>query len=187
MRKFAIALTLVLSATAPATAADDLAKLKAEGADLIKSYGGSLQKALQGAVQAGGPVKAIEVCSQKAPEVAAELSKNGWTIGRTSQRIRNAASLPDSYEQTALANFLVRLSDGEKPDTLVKAEFVTEGGRKMFRMIKAIPVNDLCLNCHGTDLKPEVKDALAKAYPADIATGFKAGDIRGVFTLKKQL
>lgn len=187
MRKTLAALTLLLAATGPAAAADDVAKLKAEGAEMIKTYAGTLQKALQSAVQAGGPIKAIEVCNVKSPEVAAELSKNGWTIGRTSQRIRNPQSLPDAYETAALANFLVRLSDGEKPDTLVKAEIVTENGQKMFRMVKAIPVNDVCLTCHGTDIKPPVQEALGKLYPSDIATGFKAGDIRGIFTLKKAL
>lgn len=186
MRRFA-AVTLTLLLATPAAAADDVAKLKAEGAEMIKTYAGTLQKALQSAVQAGGPVKAIEVCKEKSPEIAAELSKNGWTIGRTSHRVRNPRSLPDSYEQTALANFLVRLEGGETPDTLVKAEIVGEGGAKTFRMVKAMPVNDLCLTCHGTELKPEVKAALDKMYPSDTATGFKAGDIRGIFTLKKTL
>ena len=187
MRKTFAALTLLLASTGSAAAADDMAKLKADGANLIKTYAGTLQKALQSAVQGGGPVKAIEVCSVTSPEVAADLSKNGWTISRTSQRIRNPKSLPDAYEQAALVDFLVRLDGGEKPETLVKAEIVTENGQKMFRMVKAIPVNDVCLTCHGTDLKPPVQDALGKLYPSDIATGFKAGDIRGIFTVKKAL
>lgn len=187
MRRPLAALALMLAITAPAAAADDLTKLKADGAGLIKAYADTLQKALQGAVQSGGPVKAIEVCSVTAPEVAAGLSKDGWTIGRTSQRIRNPNSLPDAYETAALSNFLARLADGEKPETLIKAEIVTENGRKMFRMVKAIPVGDVCLTCHGTDIKPPVKEALSKLYPSDIATGFKAGDIRGIFTVKKAL
>lgn len=186
MRFFATAAIALLLAT-PAAAADDMAKLKGEGAELIKTYAGTLQGALKSAMEAGGPVKAISVCAEMAPQIAADLSKNGWTIGRTSHRIRNPQSLPDAYEQTVLASFLDRLSAGEKPDTLVKAEIVTEAGKKTFRMVKAIPVADVCLTCHGGTLKPEVKDALAKTYPADIATGFKAGDIRGIFTLKKAL
>lgn len=187
MRTIAAALALLIAASGTAAAADNVAKLKAEGASLIKSYAGTMQNALQSAMKAGGPVTAIEVCSQQAPGIAANLSTNGWTVGRTSHRIRNLNALPDDYEKSALANFLVRLEAGEKADTLVKAEIVSEGGKKVFRMVKAIPVADVCLNCHGSDLKPPVKEALGRLYPSDIATGFKAGDIRGIFTLKKQL
>lgn len=188
MRMTTLATLAALLAAAPAAqAADDIAKLKGDAANLIKAYAGTLQTALQSAMKEGGPVKAIEVCKDVAPHVAADLSKDGWTIGRTSQRVRNPASLPDAYEQAALANFLVRLDDGEKPDTLAKAEIVTENGHKTFRMVKAIPVAEVCLTCHGTDIKPPVQDALDKLYPSDTATGFKPGDIRGIFTVKKAL
>jgi hypothetical protein len=187
MRPIAIAALTVLLAAAPAHAAEDMAKLKGDAANLIKTYAGTLQTALQTAMKDGGPVKAIEVCKEIAPHVAADLSKDGWTIGRTSQRVRNPNALPDAYEQAALANFLVRLEAGEKPDTLVKAEVVSENGGKTFRLVKAIPVAEVCLTCHGTDIKPPVQDALNKLYPSDIATGFKPGDIRGIFTVKKAL
>ena len=39
----------------------------------------------------------------------------------------------------------------------------------------------MCLTCHGNELSAEVRGALAEHYPADQATGFAAGDLRGVF------
>ena len=39
----------------------------------------------------------------------------------------------------------------------------------------------LCLTCHGTELDPAIAAQIAASYPADEATGFAAGDFRGVF------
>jgi len=48
-------------------------------------------------------------------------------------------------------------------------------------VLRPIGTADTCTHCHGTpsSLGPEVRDVLAKAYPADRATGFAAGDLRG--------
>jgi hypothetical protein len=50
-------------------------------------------------------------------------------------------------------------------------------------VIAPIPTQPLCLTCHGdpATFSPELKEALAVHYPNDQATGFKAGDLRGVF------
>jgi hypothetical protein len=50
-------------------------------------------------------------------------------------------------------------------------------------VIAPIPTLPLCLTCHGDpkSFSPELKEALGKHYPADQATGFKDGDLRGVF------
>ncbi len=44
--------------------------------------------------------------------------------------------------------------------------------------------NPLCLQCHGTpnqDIAPETLAAIQKLYPGDKATGFKLGDLRGLW------
>ena len=43
-------------------------------------------------------------------------------------------------------------------------------------------LGDLCLQCHGKPelMALEVKEALAEKYPGDLATGYEAGDFRGV-------
>lgn len=185
MFKRTILAALLLSAPA---AAQELDGLKAEGAKLIKTYADSLKDELSAALQAGGPSRAIEVCRAQAPAIAAKVSaESGWTVRRTSHRIRNAASAPDAYESRVLDEFLARLAKGEGPASLMRAEVVDEGGGKVFRLVKAIPIQDMCLDCHGTQIDPWVRDRLRAAYPDDAATGFKLGDIRGVFSLKKPL
>ena len=55
--------------------------------------------------------------------------------------------------------------------------------------MKAIPVQPLCLTCHGTDemIAPEVAQRLQSDYPHDRARGYTVGQIRGAVTIKRPL
>jgi hypothetical protein len=44
-----------------------------------------------------------------------------------------------------------------------------------------------CLKCHGTDIDPAVAAKLDALYPKDMARGYKAGDVRGAFTLRQPM
>ncbi|MEJ2124559.1 MAG: DUF3365 domain-containing protein, partial [Alphaproteobacteria bacterium] len=88
---------------------------------------------------------------------------------------------------TVLKEFEARKAAGEDPKEIAKAVVVEEGGQKYFRMMKAIPTREVCLKCHGENLKQPIKDALDKNYPKDLGRGFKEGDLRGAFSLKKPL
>jgi len=70
---------------------------------------------------------------------------------------------------------------------LEHGEIVTENGKKVFRYMKAIPTQDVCLKCHGTDIDPAVIKALDETYPNDKAQGFKEGNIRGAFTISQPM
>ncbi len=54
-------------------------------------------------------------------------------------------------------------------------------GGRVFRCMKAIPTAELCVTCHGSNLDPAIAATLAEFYPADRATRFAVGDIRGAF------
>jgi hypothetical protein len=47
--------------------------------------------------------------------------------------------------------------------------------------VEPIFVQPLCLTCHGTELAPELEAAIEQHYPSDEATGYVAGDLRGMF------
>jgi hypothetical protein len=54
----------------------------------------------------------------------------------------------------------------------------------MVHYFKPILLQPLCLNCHGNeelDISPAVLAMLKKEYPEDKATGFAAGDLRGMW------
>jgi hypothetical protein len=60
---------------------------------------------------------------------------------------------------------------------------------KVFRYMKALPIQEACLNCHGDPaaVSADLKAKLAKLYPGDQATGYKLGAIRGALTVKRPL
>lgn len=182
-------LATVLVGLASPVISEDKAALVEEGKGVMAAFGKTLKDALLLAVAEGGPVNAIGVCNEKAPEIAASLSaESGWTVARSSHKLRNPDNAADAYTAAAIQEFLAREASGEKAKDLVRAEIVKEHGTQVFRLVKAIPTGGLCLNCHGGDaVKPEVVGKLAELYPADQARGFTEGQMRGVFTLSKVL
>lgn len=160
-----------------------------EAKGIVKQFAGQLKGELQGAMKAGGPVRAIEVCNKKAPAIAHSLSEQtGWRVGRTSLKLRNSGNAPDDWERQVLEQFETDKAAGKDVKTLVHSAVVEHEGTRTFRFMKAIPTGKVCLNCHGGDtVKPEVEARLAELYPNDRARGFAQGDIRGAFTLSKPL
>jgi hypothetical protein len=181
------ACALSLSVASHPVFAQDADALKAEAAKATGGFAEALKDELVTAMSNGGPINAIGACNEKAPAIALAKSQDGWKVGRTSQKLRNAKNVPDSWEQATLAEFEARKLKGETPDKLVKAEIVTDNGQKTFRFMKAIPTAPLCLACHGKEIKPEVASKLDGLYPQDQARGFAEGDLRGAFTLAKKL
>jgi len=189
MSRIWIASAAALALASPAFAdAAPTPELKAKAVELVQAYAGKLKGALSAAIEAGGPENALEVCNKQAPVIAAEISKaSGWSVARTSLKPRNAASAPDAYEQKVMEGFLARIAKGEKAADLASAQVVEENGKQVFRFVKAIPTADVCLTCHGENVAPELQQKIKALYPQDQALGFKEGDMRGVFTLKKTL
>ncbi len=151
------------------------------------AFAGKLKGELVGAMKVDGPVKAIEVCNVAAPAIAADASANGWAVARTSLKTRNPKNAPDAWEKRVLEEFDAAKSKGAEAAKLEHFEVVEKNGARTFRFMKAIPVAEPCLTCHGEAVKEPVKARLAELYPDDRATGYKLGDIRGAFTLSKPL
>ncbi|GAB4402280.1 MAG: DUF3365 domain-containing protein [Rhodoferax sp.] len=143
-----------------------------------------LLKVLDEQIQTQGTAGAVEMCHVKAPQMAQAASKEtGWSIRRVSLRNRNPKAVPDDWERAALQDFDRRQAAGESPATLEKYEIVQGEAR----YIKALPVKQLCLACHGSaqDIAPETAAKIQALYPADKATGYHEGEIRGAITLRK--
>ncbi len=170
--------------------ADDLAKFQEDGRKIVKDMATQLGGALQKEMAVGGPGAAIKVCTNLAPAITSELSrKTGQRITRVSQKVRNPLlGMPDAWEQKVLNDFAKRM-EKENPANIEFVEMVTEPDGKYMRYMKAIPVQDVCLKCHGAEdsLAPQVKEQLKAEYPSDKATGYSANQLRGAFSIKKAL
>jgi hypothetical protein len=177
---------LICLAAMSAAGATELEELAAESRALIRTFAERLQQELQQALAQGGPVAAIEVCKVKAPQIATELSTGGWSVRRTSLKVRNPANAPDAFEEKVLQDFEAKRVEGWDHDRLAYYKMQEIGTRIEYRYLKAIPTQEQCLVCHGEHIPDDVRAKLDALYPGDQARGFKAGDIRGAFSLIKR-
>lgn len=188
MKKHTLALAILPFLAAPALA--DETQLLTEARGLPAKMVPKLLEVLSEEIDKGGHAHAISVCRDKAPAMAKSLSEQtGWAIRRISLKNRNPKAVPDAWETAVLQEFEQRLAAGEKPTSIDKGEVVTVDGQKMYRYMKALPTQDLCLNCHGTSdrIKPDVQAKLKELYPDDKAVGYGLAEIRGAITAKKPL
>ncbi|MDP2811198.1 MAG: DUF3365 domain-containing protein [Rhodocyclaceae bacterium] len=188
MNRIALLLAAALAAL-PALA--DEAKLLEEARAVATSIPPKLLEVLNAEIAKGGPESAIGVCREKAPQMARAASeKTGWAIRRVSLKNRNPKAVPDAWEKTALEDFDRRAAGGgEKPTGMEKGEIVADGGARTFRYMKALPTQDICMDCHGMTerISPAVKARINEFYPDDKAVGYGPAEIRGAITLKKTL
>ena len=186
MRKILLSMALLTSLNAFAEDAPWLV----EARKVAGSVPPQLLQVLSEEIAKGGPESAIGVCREKAPQMARTASaQTGWDIRRVSLRQRNPKAVPDAWEQAALEDFDRRAAAGESPATLEKWEVVAGADRKEYRYMRALPVQSICLACHGaTDtLKPEVITQLRTLYPGDKGVGYSIGQIRGAMTIRKAM
>ncbi|MEZ5660518.1 MAG: DUF3365 domain-containing protein [Burkholderiaceae bacterium] len=154
---------------------------------LVAQIGGELKRAFE----FSGPLRAVVVCRYSVPELSSNLARQtGWRVSRVSLRPRNPTlAMPDPWEQQVLANFDLRAANGEPAAGLEFAEVVDEPAGKYFRYMKALPVAEICLACHGPDetRSDAIKAQLATEYPHDRAVDYRVGDVRGAVTIKRPL
>ena len=160
---------------------------QAEAVAIADRFQAELQGRLQQAMAAGGPVEAVRVCQVEAPAIASRLSREtGWQVKRIGTRVRNPLTgLADEWERAELGSLAARLARGESLPS-VSTETTTEQGSEQ-RLLRAIPVGPLCLACRG-DVAAQptgLRAALQQAYPHDAATGYRAGELRGAFALRR--
>ena len=189
LRSLALIMALLLTGMMGARAEDSSQQAFDRDAQAaIKELATSLKSSLMAAMNDGGPAEAVSVCNLIAPSLAAEISKKyGLEIGRTSLKVRNPANEADAWETDVLQRFETRLASGEAIQKLTFKEKVDSESGSQWRMMKAIPTDKVCLSCHGKKIAEPIQARIEAHYPDDLATGFKLGDIRGAFTVKRDI
>lgn len=155
---------------------------KAEEASgvLMKRLGGQLKAALE----AGGPVAAVQVCQQVAQPMteAASGEFEGYSVARTALRVRNPKNAPDESDRKVLTDWEKAVeADGGVPEPHLDRR---EDGRVV--VYRPIMTQAICLKCHGDRkrLGEELQSLLAENYPQDQAVGFEEGSLRGAFKVE---
>ncbi len=182
------AMVAAMLTMATATPAADEAALEREArlaaTQLMQQIGGELKREFA----ISGTLRSVVVCKYTAPEVSSSVSKRyGAQVRRVSLKVRNPAlGTPDPWEQRQLLDFDRRAERGDDPATIEASELIHEPAGWYYRYMKAIPVAEVCLNCHGPmdNLTAATTAQLAAEYPHDRATGYRVGEIRGAVTYK---
>lgn len=183
------------SAVCPVPVAqNDEDMMLSEARTAVGKFGGVLMAKFKEAMANDGPVNAISVCTEIAPEIASQISREtGWMVKRVTTRTRNPGAMPDKWELDELERFEKNVSRGTPMVELETSRIKRESDRDYFRYMKAIGMPSLddapCLNCHGNwnDIDPAIQDILNTKYPHDRATGYSAGEVRGAFSVKRLL
>ncbi len=178
---FALLFAITVTSTAHSASEEQMI---AESKQAIMEFAGQLKAELMAGMGKGGALQALMVCNTAAEEIARHNSeKNGWIISRTSLKPRNTKNTPDAWEANVLKEFEKRKAAGDPIVEIEFSEVISSNGQSEFRYMKAIPTKPLCLVCHGENIAPDLAAKIDQLYPDDRARGYKAGDIRGAFSV----
>lgn len=144
---------------------------------------GVLSSRLGKAIADAGLTNAIQFCSVHGITLTAAVGvTNDVALRRVTHRPRNPLNRADTNELELIRYFESELKKGTTPKPTIatnRTGFYTYYAP----IVLSLP---LCLNCHGQpgqDIQPEVLAQLKATYPADEATGFKLGLLRGLWSV----
>ncbi|MGE4411473.1 MAG: DUF3365 domain-containing protein [Sphingobium sp.] len=158
------------------------ADAEARSRDLADRFQKQLFAALTAALEQEGPAGAVGVCAEMAPAIAAQLSEeSGAVVRRTALKPRNPSAAPDYREQQVMEGWASSSPMGADGKPVSWTGWSDDGS---FRYMRAIPTMPMCLVCHGEAVAPDVAAAIHAHYPGDRATGFRAGEMRGAFSIR---
>ncbi len=171
---FAVLMSVGLSQTSSAT------DTKQHSAALVGQFKKELKSELLSAINKGGAASAVSVCAEQAPLIASRLSRtHGVKLQRVSDRTRNPLN-EASESQASILEFFANNPYGSNV-------YFDDSRDGVSVYAEAIRTDGLCLSCHGTDLAPEVSNQLQASYPFDTATGYSLGELRGMFSVERQI
>ncbi|MEN2282876.1 DUF3365 domain-containing protein [Algoriphagus sp. SE2] len=137
---------------------------------------------LQKAIEEGGIVHAIEFCNENANQLTNNLE--GILIRRVSTKNRNPTNFPDSQESPILDAYTYNSENNLESEPNIQK---IENGEVYLYTKAIIFPGGICLNCHGepgSEISDPVLKALDELYPLDKAKGYKAGELRGMWSLR---
>jgi hypothetical protein len=162
----------------PSVASDanaDQATLK-KGKEILRPLKKELKQTLISHMKKG-PAEAITACNLRAGPIAKKLQTGRYTLGRTSSKLRNSNNKPEKWLGALLDIYSQSSGSKKMAPQIVKGEGFTG-------YVEPIYTGGMCLKCHGAKLSPGIASKLNELYPKDQATGYKAGEFRGLFWVK---
>lgn len=171
------ALGLALAACGTDTAAPPREPVQAERPARAAEAVAALRTQLLAALTSGlerGPEAAIDACRVEAPRIAARVGSEDVRVGRTSHRVRNAANAPEAWMLPLLESFATAPPE---PGAWRSVDL----GERGIGYVEPIYLQPMCATCHGESVAPDLLARIRALYPNDAATGFRVGELRGLF------
>jgi hypothetical protein len=169
------------NARTPPAPALDAEALIARGRTISAQAFGLLSLNLLQAIQQSGVSNALPFCSALAmPLTSLVADTNDVSLRRVSHRPRNPANRASPAELERIESYRTTLAAGGKPQPVL----VTNATITFYAPI--VITNQLCLQCHGKpgeDIATANLEVIRDLYPADEATGFGLGDVRGLWRI----
>jgi len=154
----------------------------AKGKEIAKETGSHLSGQLTKQMKEGGVIIAVPFCNTMAMPLTDEISeKYSASIKRTSLKVRNEKNSPSVEETRILKQYKNLLNTNEKLTPIVELDL---SGNPHF--YAPILLQQKCLTCHGEigiNVTSKTDSIIESYYPNDIATGFKEGDLRGIWSI----
>jgi len=154
-----------------------------KGMHIVQNSFDLLSSNLMEQMKQGGPNQAVPFCNiQALPLTAIIALQEDVELKRVSKLYRNEANKPNAEALRVISNYEEMLKKEEKLSPILLNQ---SSGKPHF--YAPIIINKKCLSCHGDVGKQISKatDSLIKTvYPNDLATGYKIGDLRGVWSIQ---
>ncbi|MBL4747183.1 MAG: DUF3365 domain-containing protein [Flavobacteriaceae bacterium] len=170
---------------------DTTAKLSKEAQEEYLSKGKDISqktfKLLSGnlmqQMQQGGPSQALPFCNLQAIPLTESIAlQENVQLKRLSTLYRNIKNKPNVAEERILNTYNRALINGEKLSPVLMS---SPTGKPQF--YAPIIIGEKCLSCHGTvgkEISLKTDSLIKTMYPKDLATGYKVGDLRGIWSIQ---
>ncbi len=142
------------------------------------------KKNIEAIAQTNGLPAVVNFCQHSALKITDSMSKaNNVIIKRTSNKIRNMKNAPDSDQKLVIDSYL---RTQEKQNNQMEPIVMTDD-KGFVHFYAPIKIKKACLKCHGTpekDISAPILKMIKEHYPNDKATGFREGELRGIWDIK---
>ena len=156
---------------------------KMKGMIIAKSTFKTFKSKIKEKAAQGGLPAVVDFCHKNAMKLSDSMGKaHNAVIKRTSFKLRNPKNKPD-IDAEAVLNEYLKLQEESKPMEPV----VLKDSEGFVHFYAPIKLKKECLKCHGTpgkELHDNIYKLIKTKYPEDQATGFKEGDLRGIWDIK---
>ena len=169
--------------TKTAKPAFDQKAYKMKGMIIAKNTFKVFKSKIQSVAAKNGLSGVVNFCHDNAMKLTDSLGKShNVVIKRTSHKLRNPKNKPDIDDEAVLNEYL-RLQEEHKP----MEPIVMKDADGYVHFYAPIKLKEACLKCHGTpgkEIPEQIYKLIKSKYPNDKATGFKVGELRGIWDIK---